>query len=424
MTHGEMGMTEGHFSFDRSLRLGVDLTPVLPGGENGGARVWVLELVRALARKRPDWHFQLLTCSLNHEFLSPLDRPNVSRALTDQGPVPKREKEVNWPHLRRLWGVLPRSPRVRLKKILNAPFRHQPLHPSRKWDLLFCPFTAPFFWEPSTPCVCLVHDLQYRDYPEFFSRQDRASRDTHFREACDRSARLVVASNFVRDSVIRAGGIDPEKVLRIPIRRDQRSRQNGNGAERVRRFGVSPGSYLIYPANLWPHKNHRMLLTAFGIFQARNPGNQIHLVLTGNTLERGEALREELLALGLGSKVSLTGYVSDGDLINLLQNALAMVFPSLYEGFGIPLLEAMSLAVPVLAGNRTAIPETCDGAALLVDPRGPFDWAAAIARVVSDGELRARLSEAGRIRVERLGGAASMISEFESLFLELAARAN
>ncbi len=107
---------------------------------------------------------------------------------------------------------------------------------------------------------------------------------------------------------------------------------------------------------------------------------------------------------------------------NLLENALAMVFPSLYEGFGIPLLEAMALDVPVIASNRTAIPETCGGAALLIDPRGPFDLADAIERVAVSGELRAKLSEAGRKRVKRWGDAASMIADFELLFLELGVR--
>ncbi len=288
-----------------SLRLGVDLTPVLPGGENGGAGVWALGLVRGLAEARPDWHLELLTGSLNDEFLSQLDRSNVSRVVTDHWPESSPQKPAERPHLRRVFNALPGAVRVRLKQVFEPSLPHQPQPPHRRWDLLLCPFTAPFFWESGVPCVSLVHDLQYRDYPEFFSEQDRALRAAHFRRACDCASRLVVASSFVRDSVLTAASIKPSKVSKIPIRCDRPPSQNENRLEQIKSCGLFPGNYLIYPANLWPHKNHRMLLIALSIFHVRNPGNRLQLALTGNTLQSGERLRQEALGAGARSQGTL-----------------------------------------------------------------------------------------------------------------------
>jgi len=425
-------------------RIAVDLTPLLPGGENGGIKPLAIELVRrlaALARERegpsgvpsgPGCEFVLLTSAKTDSELAVLDAPNVRRLCVSRpqnAPTLSRRRTlpVRGTFRGALKALLARAARrVLPERVVRKigqwyasragsqghPPPASPLLRQLDADLLFCPFTGVLFFDPAVPVVSLVCDLQYLYYPEFFSPADRHERDRHFRQVCRVATRLICISEYTRASVLEHSGLPPERVVAIPIAPQKRLAASGappgvpSGPEAVERvlsgWRLVPGRYLLYPANFWRHKNHELLLTAFGIYRAAHPQSDLKLVLTGagpgGAPPRRDELMEAARRMGLAGWVVFAGYLPDADFAALLTGCAAMIFPSLFEGFGMPVLEAMAAGVPVACGNLTSLPEIAGRppAALLFDPRRPAEIVEAIERLESDPAWRAGLIERGR----------------------------
>jgi hypothetical protein len=165
-------------------------------------------------------------------------------------------------------------------------------------------------------------------------------------------------------------------------------------------LGIHRRPYMFYPANFWPHKNHRMLLTAYGIYRHRHPGRAVDLVLTGALVDEQRLLKQAAGRMGIRENVHFLGFLPEATLDIVWQGAVFLVFPSLYEGFGIPVIEAMSLGKPVLCSNVTSLPEVAGDAALFFDPRKPEAMAAAMERIAGDAALAETLSARGRARAD------------------------
>lgn len=403
--------------------IAVDLTPVLPGGENGGAKIFVLELLNRLAEIAPKTQFVLLTQAASHEELAALDRVNMRRLMV-VGPV---KVDSLRPRLMRLASrFLPHLP-VRLRSVvsrlgykLNTILKRvgtKSLLRDMGADLLFCPFTAPTYFEPGIPTVCTIYDLQYKTYPEFFAAEDIAHRERTFIEACLRATALTAISDYSRDSAITHGSLDPNRIRTIHLRMAQRIVLGvENYKEILGRFGLIPQQYLIYPANFWKHKNHEMLLTAFGMACQGKLATNIKLVCTGAPGPRQEWLMKAARTMQLGERVIFPGYLPNAELAALMANCSGIVFPSLYEGFGLPVIEAMAAAVPVACSNSTSLPEVAADAAILFDPRIPTQIAQAIVTLVEDKTLRTQLIQAGLQRAAVFTDSARMAKEYWELF--------
>jgi alpha-1,3-rhamnosyl/mannosyltransferase len=164
-----------------------------------------------------------------------------------------------------------------------------------------------------------------------------------------------------------------------------------------RRFGVSPGSYLLAIGNISLRKNLMTLIRAVSRLDPTVPP----LVLIGSPDTSSGAVQAEIDRLGLHHRIRLVGFVPDRDLPALLQGAHALLHPSFDEGFGLPPLEAMAAGTPVVASRGGSLPEIVADAGLLVDPTDIDEWAHAISTIVSDGEQRQALTDAGRCRATR-----------------------
>jgi glycosyltransferase involved in cell wall biosynthesis len=293
-------------------------------------------------------------------------------------------------------------------------------------DLLFCPFTGALIFDPAVPVVSLVHDLQYLVYPEFFEPADRVQRDRHFRQVCRVASRLVCVSEYTRASVLEHSGLAPERVVAIPSAPHRRlaepaRRGEAEAGERVLAgLRLSRGGYLLYPANFWRHKNHELLLTAYGIYRAAHPQADLKLVLTGAPSARRDELREAVRRMGLADWVIFAGYLPDEDFAALLAGSAAMFFPSLFEGFGMPVLEAMAAGVPVACGKLTSLPEVAGDAALLFDPRRPAEMVAAMERLAGEPAWRDEWIERGRRRVANFLTPEEWAARFLAVFQEAA----
>jgi glycosyltransferase involved in cell wall biosynthesis len=237
-------------------------------------------------------------------------------------------------------------------------------------DVVHYPLTVPV---PPTgkPSVLTLLDVQHLDLPELFPRGERLFR----RLAYDRAARgtdhVVVISEWVRERVVARLGLDPARVHAIHLGVDHERFSPGGASVRE--------PFLLYPARPWPHKNHARLYEAFARVRAERPG--LRLVLTG--------VGHDAATLPEGAET--LGSVSTDELVSLYRRASALVFPSLYEGFGLPPIEAMACGCPVATSNAGSLPEVVGDAAVLFDPRDPESIAAGILEALDRAdELRQR----------------------------------
>jgi glycosyltransferase involved in cell wall biosynthesis len=249
------------------------------------------------------------------------------------------------------------------------------------------------------PYVLTIHDLQFRTYPDYFSRTKRAYLSAVIGKSVRRARVVTVPSEYVRGSVIEAYGADPARVLVVPHGFEPELLTDvTDETELRRRFSLGDGPVIVYPAVTHPHKNHRFLVD---LLASRWRDPDLRLVLIGGT----GAAEAELQAAS-DPRIRRLGRVPAADRNGLLHMAEAMVFPSQYEGFGAPLIEAMALGCPVITSDSTCIPGIVDGAGLVL-PLEPEAWTDALDRV---GRDRPTMIDAGRQRAEvftaRASGAA------------------
>jgi glycosyltransferase involved in cell wall biosynthesis len=237
-------------------------------------------------------------------------------------------------------------------------------------DVAHYPLTVPIP-QVEVPTVVTVHDLQHRDLPGFFGHGRRSFRRIAYDRAAKNAEAVIVTSEFVRDRAVELVGLDRDRVHVIPLGIDHDVFQPGDDEREP---------FILYPARPWLHKNHARLFEAFAALRATRP--QLRLVLTGGGLERLEPLPEGVENLGV---------VPSEELASLYRRAACLVYPSLYEGFGLPPLEAMASGCLVAASNVSAVPEVCGDAAVLFDPTDPDAIAAGILETQDrEDELRGK----------------------------------
>ena len=404
--------------------IAVDLTPILPGGSNGGAKIFVVELISRLSAMHPDCQFTLLTQAVSHGEMAVLDRSNVRRHLVlgnapatgTRGLIKSVAAKVmpRLPGRAQRWlGRVGYQINSRLKR---GGGKRSLLHEMGA-DLLFCPFTATTYFELGIPTVCTIYDLQYKSHPEFFTPMDVAHRDNTFAEACRKASALAAISDYSRNTAIHHGKLDPERIRTIYLRMAQRIGTTDETSDPVfSRLSLFQNQYLIYPANFWKHKNHEMLLVAFGMACARGLPPEIKLICTGSPGPRMDWLRSAAEGLGLAGRVVLPGYLPNAELAALISCCKAMIFPSLYEGFGLPVIEAMAAGVPVGCSNSTSLPEVAAGAAVLFDARVPIQIAEAMVKLSTDDALRQELIDHGSKRATAFGDTDRMAAEYWGMF--------
>jgi glycosyltransferase involved in cell wall biosynthesis len=240
--------------------------------------------------------------------------------------------------------------------------------------------------------VVTIHDLAFEVFPDDFSKRTGWKYRAFARRAARSAQRVICVSGYTADDVVRRYDVDPGRVRIVP-----NAPSLPIGDEPV----PDDGPYLLAVGDLRPKKNLLRLVEAFR--ELRRGGLEHRLVLAGVDGGQGELVR----AAAGGEPVRLTGYVSDARLDALMRGADALVHPSLYEGFGLVLVEAMARGVPVAAARATALPETGGDAAEYFDPLDVGEMAAAIRRVVGDRARHAELARRGRARAGQLSWADS-----------------
>lgn len=289
--------------------------------------------------------------------------------------------------------TLPHTPLIRIPLTLSRELRKNPV------DVLHVQFTSP----PFAPCpvVVSIHDLSFEHLPETFKRRSRMQMRLTVRRSARQAAQVIALSEHGRSDIINTYGLSADKVTAIPLAAPAHFQPvtDENELRRVRQTYGIEGDYILSVGSIQPRKNLRRLIAAYSNLRQRLPGVKLpQLVIVG----KFAWLYEETLRAAdepkLGKSVLLTGYVPEKDLPALYSGALCFVYPSYFEGFGLPPLEAMKCETAVIVGNRTSLPEVVGDAGLLVDPFDIEDISAALAKLIEDSDFRTQLVIKGRER--------------------------
>jgi glycosyltransferase involved in cell wall biosynthesis len=341
--------------------------------ERTGTEAYSLHLIRALLLTAPQHRFRLYT---DRALPRELDAPNVEPRVM---PFPRL-----WTHVRLSTEML--------------------VHPP---DVLFVPAHVVPLIHPHT--VVTIHDLGYLFFPQAHPPLERLYLDLSTRWNVRVAAHAIADSQATKDDLVRHYGTSPDKITIAYPGRDENLRRvdDPTAIEAVKRQYNISGEYLLYIGTLQPRKNLVRLIRAFSALHARHA--TLHLVLAGGKGWRYDDIFAEVKRLGLESQVLFPGRVAEEDKATLLSGAKALVFPSLYEGFGLPVVEAMQCGAPVICSNTSSLPEVAGDAALLVDPDDVDALTRAMARLLDAADLRRTLIERGYAQAQKFSWAACAV---------------
>ena len=251
------------------------------------------------------------------------------------------------------------------------------------------------------PSVFTLHDIAYLRYPQYHLLQNRLFLSLMMPRFLAQAQRIITISESTRREALSCYPLDPAKIEVIPEGVEPRFRPepDSNRQAQIRARYALPDRFILFVGTIEPRKNLRTLLDAYAALRPNAP--DVGLVIAGGKGWLYADFFDHLRALGLESQVQLTGFVPDDDLPALLSAAETFVYPSVYEGFGLPPLEAMACGVPVVCSNASSLPEVVGDAGLLVSPDNPRAWVEALDQVLTDPALRLDLRSRGLARARQ-----------------------
>jgi glycosyltransferase involved in cell wall biosynthesis len=292
-----------------------------------------------------------------------------------------------WPNVT-IRKTLPHTPLIRIPLTLAGELRRRPV------DILHVQYTAP----PLAPCdtVVMIHDLSFEHIPETFKRRSWMQMRITVRRTARSASHILTDSEYSRQDILRTYGLPPERVTTTPLAASSRFKPvNDTGV--LEKYGIS-GDYILAVGSIQPRKNIARLIRGYTRMLSQHPDNAPRLVIVG---KRAWLFEDTIRAAAVSSandKILFTGYVPESDLAALYTGALCFAYPSYFEGFGIPLLEAMRCGAPTITSDRTCFPEVVGDASLIIDPFDEYSIADGLWRMISDAALREQLRSRGFVQ--------------------------
>jgi glycosyltransferase involved in cell wall biosynthesis len=292
-----------------------------------------------------------------------------------------------WPNVT-IRKTLPHTPLVRIPLTLAAELRRRPI------DILHVQYTAP----PLAPCdtVVMIHDLSFEHIPETFKRRSWMQLRLTVRRTARSASHILTDSEYSRQDILRTYRLPPERVTTTPLAASSRFKPvHDRGV--LDKYGIS-GDYILAVGSIQPRKNIARLIRGYTRMLSQHSDNAPRLVIVG---KRAWLFEDTIRAAAISSandKILFTGYVPERELAALYTGALCFAYPSYFEGFGIPLLEAMRCGTPTITSDRTCFPEVVGDASLIIDPFDEESIAAGLWRMISDVALREQLRSRGFVQ--------------------------
>jgi glycosyltransferase involved in cell wall biosynthesis len=345
-------------------------------------------------------------------YIGPNQRLVLGASMSSQCSTISNHNSITFPYLvKQALGPLLPAARY-MQRLLSLP---PPIVPMRKWpevpisngfyESFGCNvihFPTQSFVLCSLPTIYNPHDLQHLHYPQFFSPEVLAWRETIYPAGCHFARTIVVGSQWVKDDIIRQYRVSPEKVQVIPegpLTELHAESSPGFLAEVRHRYKLEQ-PFALYPAVTWPHKNHIRLLEALAYLRDKR-GLLIRLVCTGSLYEEfWPHIKQRINDLNLSDQVKFLGYIPDDELRAVYRLSQFLFKPTLFEACSSPIYESWLEGVPVACSNVTALPDQVLDAALLFDPDSVETVANALERMSSDVELQKQLRERGFRRLQ------------------------
>lgn len=339
----------------RVRRIGIDLTPTLPGGVNGGAKPAAFGLVSLLAEDPARTIVAYVRASY-HEALPFENIQNVETVRVADSFLDSIHPSLGSEH------------GVSLSVAMGV-------------DVLLAPYGDPNLKETGVPIVAVRYDVQHLDFPEFFTESELNHRAGADQRLAQQSDRVITSSEFSKQRMTALLGIPEDRIDVIPLAAPTLTPLTDPDEvdSRLQAMGIEKNGFFYYPANFWPHKNHRRLIEAFAQYRSNLGAGAVDLVLTGDVLDRGEEIRVQAAELGVAEFVHILGFVDKAMQDAIWTAAGALAFPSLYEGFGIPLQEALIRGKEIVASNAASIPEVAGDLGHYFDPEDIAGIAQALA---------------------------------------------
>lgn len=349
---------------DSRLRIGIDIHSV--GSQQGGNETYFQELTRRLIE---------LPCT--HEWVLYYTNAAARERFSSNGRVT----------LKRL---RPRYPLLRIP--LTVPWRTR----EDRLDVFHAQHIVPPFLKCKT--VTTIPDIAYEHFPEAFPRRERAWMRSLIRDSANRANHIITVSEHSKRDIVQTYGIPEDKVTVTYEGAGQEFRPGDKRTAReevARRYGIT-GEFVLYLGRLQARKNLTRVVEAFA--KVRRAGLRYKLVLAGRQDSLFEPVRARICDLQMKNDVLLPGFLPAEDVPLFYNAAEVFLYPSLYEGFGLPVVEAMACGLPVITSQGSSLEEVAGDAALLVDPLSESSIAGAIQKILEDSALRLRLRKAGLIR--------------------------
>lgn len=391
----------------KPLRIAIDCQ-LTPGGDSGGIEQFVMSLVRSLGELEGKEEYVIVGHPRNPDWLAGSLAPN--QWVVCQPPKPPAPSLSPKRFLGPMRGPLGQAWR-RVKRALQGPpgpvEEPQPKVPESNGfyeslgaDVVHFPFQA--YKRSSLPTIYNPHDLLHCHYPQFLPPGEVAWRSLVYRAGCTDSRAIAAESEWVKADIVRQYDVDPGKI--VVIRRGSPTDLYGEVhahdlAETMTRFGL-PATFALYPAQTWVHKNHLRLIEAVHHLRLRH-GVSLNLVCTGRCNDLYPLIERRIRELKLERQVFFPGYLAAHDLRTLYRLAQFVVFPSLFEGGGFPVVEAFREGVPVTCSRVTSLPEYGGDAVLYFDPQSVVSIAEALFQMTADSRFRETLRTRGTARAAK-----------------------
>jgi glycosyltransferase involved in cell wall biosynthesis len=386
------------------IRVAVDLFRLEAGGRNGGIKPFVFDFLKWIGRERAG---EFVFVHLTRTSLV----PEVEAFRRDQDwQICVGESEGHPPPATGGRPGLVWAPDAMAGDWLG------------RWpvDVLYAPLGLSPFRRPGLPWICLIADLLHRDRPEMLSANENAYRDRWMAEGLAEADAVQCISDFTRRQLIRHFGARPGRLF---VTHYAISGIRAPGDRRVPARPPAGRPYFFYPANDWPHKNHDALFEGYASYRNQAGAGAWDLVLSGHRT-RTEAWKERMASLGIAPACRMLGHIGPGEFPAVFRGAGALVFPSLYEGFGMPVLEAMAWGVPIACSRAGSLPEVAGKAALYFDPERPEAITRALGEIAGNARTRGKLVAAGlrRARAFSMAREAGRLADNFAALRRVAAR--